>query len=186
MNTLDISILEENLDVGEHGDKIVDYGHNYHIGEVLESISTDNVDVYNSDLYNFISEEPDWVEEAIDEFGWDGVGKSLTQAAQMGESLKISADLYDSLENIVQYYALSELEYRGVKELDEETYEDLCVGLQNFHDSNKLSDIDEFVEGFVEEHNLLPSLDERSEEAASLSEEVNDGLESKEQDEPEL
>lgn len=70
------------------------------IQDATSEIADNNIDIYFSDLYKWVADESDWVERALDEFGWDGCGGDLSKAIQMGQSLKNQEILNEALEEL--------------------------------------------------------------------------------------
>ena len=65
--------------------------------DAISEFADGRTSIYYSDIKNFISENVDAVNDAIDEFGWDGCGKDLMKAGQMAEFLTIERKIYDDL-----------------------------------------------------------------------------------------
>lgn len=68
--------------------------------DAIAEFADGRVSIYHSDIMNFLRDNPEAVERAIDEFGWDGCGGTLEKAAQMAEFMQIESDLYDDLRNV--------------------------------------------------------------------------------------
>lgn len=68
------------------------------------------VDIYYYDIKQFIINNIELVEEALDEFGWDGCGKDLHKAGQMAQFLQNERQLQEDFEPIKNRIALDYLE----------------------------------------------------------------------------
>ena len=68
------------------------------------------VDIYYYDIKQFIINNIELVEEAIDEFGWDGCGKDLHKAGQMAQFMQNERHLQEDFEPIKNRIALDYLE----------------------------------------------------------------------------
>lgn len=82
-----------------------------YIGDAVVEIADGNVSIYYSDILNFISENVEAVEDAINEFGWDGCGGTLHKAGQMAEFLQNEREIYDHLEDAMLLLAVDHLRY---------------------------------------------------------------------------
>lgn len=52
-------------------------------------------------LFQFMADHPEEAEEALDEFGFDGCGKTLEGVAQMAEYLYTERMIYESLSDLI-------------------------------------------------------------------------------------
>lgn len=73
-----------------------------YIDDLILELADSNVDVYTSDLYEWAGTNigHDYTKQAIDEFGWDGVGAELDKAYMMGQYLRNSELLTEALDDI--------------------------------------------------------------------------------------
>jgi len=141
------------LDLGDHGDEFLNYSYSDTISDAMTEIADGNIDIYNQDLYNFISEEPNWVEEAISEFGWNGVGSTLVGAAQMGQLVKYERDLYDNLDdcikNVAYNYLQSDLE---LDEIPDELIESIDEWATDIDSDEKIGFLNDKIDEWIEEN----------------------------------
>ena len=68
--------------------------------DAISEFADGRVSIYHSDIMDFLRNNPEAVERAIGEFGWDGCGGTLEKAAQMAEFMQIESELYDDLRNV--------------------------------------------------------------------------------------
>lgn len=84
-------------------------------------------------------------------------------------------------DDILYGYALTQLEYEDITEVDE-TFKD-AFDSRNFDEYNRFSDINDFVNKYIEEHNLHPSIEEVTNAAEDLSAENNQACKDIDRDE---
>ena len=67
-----------------------------------------HIDIYYHDIIEYLSDYTDEVNAIIDEFGWEGVGRDIYQAAQMAQGEEIRSELCGNISQIIykltQYY----------------------------------------------------------------------------------
>lgn len=114
--------LESGLDLGEYGEYLNDYRDtSAYICDAISEIADNNTSIYHSDIMSFLSDNPEAVEDAIKEFGWDGCGGTLEKAAQMGEYMTIENDLYSHMADALMLCAVHFIHYDlKVEEIPEE------------------------------------------------------------------
>ena len=104
--------LVESLNLGDHGDRLNDYrDSSSYICDAVSEIADNDTSIYYSDIAAFISDHVHAVNDAIEEFGWDGCGGDLYKAGQMAEFLTIERDIYDHLSDAVMLTACDFLRY---------------------------------------------------------------------------
>ena len=77
-----------------------------YICEAISEFSDSRTSIYYADIKDFICNNFDKVEEAINEFGWDGCGGDLYKAGQMAEYISIEREINDDLDDIIKYITL--------------------------------------------------------------------------------
>lgn len=149
---LNVNELKNNLNVGDYGEDITNYNGNSYICDVISEIADNNTSIYYSDIKNFISDNVEYVENAIDEFGWDGCGSDLMKAGQMGEYLKIQDDIYTNLDDVILYYAYYYLsDVLDIKEITEETNNDIIDTCSDIDTNDRIETIEETIKNLFEE-----------------------------------
>lgn len=103
---LNINELLKDLDTGEYGYEFENYNDSHYICDVISEIADSNVSIYYSDIKEFICDNIDCFEDAINEFGWNGCGSDFYKAGQLAEYLKNQQELYDHLDDSILNYAL--------------------------------------------------------------------------------
>ena len=113
---------------GEAKDFVADYymfNRDDYLTDLFGCRADNAIDIYTSDLYEWAKDHMEDVENAITEFGWEGVGKSLTGAIQMAEYNVYEGYLYDNQDEIRLAWAL-----KLAKDIAEE--EDIDIDSINF------------------------------------------------------
>ena len=83
--------------------ELAEYYDNYdYICDAISECADSNVSIYYSDIERFMSNNIQAVNDAIDEFGWDGCGSDLHKAGQMAEYLENERLIYEDLEEVAQ------------------------------------------------------------------------------------
>ena len=77
-----------------------------YICDAISEFSDSRTSIYYADIKNFICNNFDAVEEAINEFGWDGCGGDLYKAGQMAECMSIEREINEEIEDIIKYITL--------------------------------------------------------------------------------
>lgn len=97
----------ENLN-GYSIDFIADYypGSSQYICDAISEFSDSNTNIYYPNIIEFIKDNPDAVNDAINEFGWDGCGGDLYKAVQMAEYMSIERGINEEIEDIIKYITL--------------------------------------------------------------------------------
>ena len=139
--------IMENLELGNYGNEITNYGENSYICDAVSEIADSNTSIYYSDIMSFISNDPESVNEAIQEFGWEGCGSDLYKAGQMAEYLTIEREIYNNLDDVIMYYALDYYQDHYSKDITDERLEDLKGELSSIDNNDKLYRIIDAVDG---------------------------------------
>ncbi len=151
---LNVKELMNNLFVGDYGWEIVEHNETDYICDAITEIADNNTSIYYSDIKEFIVNNFDAVEDAINEFGWDGCGSDLYKAGQMAEFITIERDLYNNLEDIIKYAAYAYLINNGFENLDENIIDAVNDALENIDNNDYISDIYDAVNAVLEENNI--------------------------------
>lgn len=104
------------------------------IGDAITSCADDNVEIYYSQLHNWLSDNTDKFEDALNEFGWDGCGKDFYKAIQTAQFMDNERTMYDQLDDIMLYYVLNSLKLEGLEEITEKQLDELesyCMSVDN-------------------------------------------------------
>jgi hypothetical protein len=125
-----------------------------YICDAFSEFADGRTSIYNSDIKKFMCENPDAVEDALNEFGFDGCGNDFYKLGQTAEYLQIERALYNDMVGIIQALAREYLEnvileqdYNGDKLAD--ALEELADALENIDNNNRLDDIADAVNDFL-------------------------------------
>ena len=151
-NLLNIDEMIKDLYLGEYGDNILSYDGSEYVGDAITYIADNNVDIYYSDLAEYLKHNSGYVEQAIQEFGWEGCGSDIWQAIRMGQYLEIEEDLYENLDNILKYYTLKYIQEKHYEEMVTDNFDELFEK-EDFDNNNTLSDLEEWADEFIEDMN---------------------------------
>lgn len=154
---MNISDLINDLDLGEYGQDFVDnyelenVGSSY-IDDIISEFADSKASIYYSDIADFAKDHFDDISDAINEFGWDGVGKDLYKAAQIAEVLLIERDIRDHEEDILKYmgYAYATVVLNS-NDIPEEIIEVVNNACEDYPD--RFWDISDAVDGALEDSN---------------------------------
>lgn len=146
---LDVRELQDEFDgFSSYVADLGDYNGGYICDDITE-IADANTSIYYGDITEFIREYPDDVNDAINEFGWDGCGKDIYKAAQMGEFLKNERDIYDELTKYLKYRAYRLLIKNGYETITDEQNDEIENTAENQDTGEYLSTFDDKVLSIV-------------------------------------
>ena len=114
-----IESLQEDLDLGDYGDQCVDYGEDYIIDRFCD-VADENVDLYYHDLFKWLPDNYEWIEEAAVQGLLEGANGDLIKITQMAQHICFSQNMYDHQEDIVKYVTLESLKDVGVYAVSQE------------------------------------------------------------------
>ena len=86
----------------------------HYLRDMIGDAAEMSIDLFDAPLYQFIGEHPDCAEEALEEFGYDGCGKSLLGIARMAEYIYYERKLYDILNPIITVLLLRGMFCSGI------------------------------------------------------------------------
>lgn len=152
VNTRD---LLDDLDTGDYGGNLNDYrDSSAYICDAISEIADNNTSIYWYDIKRFIADHVDAVEEALDEFGWDGCGRDLMKAGQMAECITIERDIYDHLADSLLAAAVDFIRYDLEREqIPAELAELLREWADEADNDDRMSDIPDKIRAYFEAKN---------------------------------
>lgn len=132
MEKLNVYELKQEMgrNIGEYGDRMIDYDNGY-ISDVIQEIADNGVDIYNYALWDWAKDNSEYVEDAIDEFGWDSKNSTLIQLFQMSQYLQIQEELYENLDDIIIYWIYDKIEYEEITLEEKQAIIDYCYRIDN-------------------------------------------------------
>ena len=143
--------LESGLNLGDYGEYLNDYrDSSSYICDAITEIADNNTSIYHSDIMAFLSRNPEAVEDAIDEFGWDGCGGTLERASQMGEFLTIERDLYDHMADAVMLAAVHFIRYDlKIEEIPEELADLIRQWADEANNNDRMDEIPDKIREYL-------------------------------------
>lgn len=116
-----------------------DYGDNNYICDIITEIADSNIDLYNSDLLEWLKDNYSIIEEANTEFG---ASNDIIKQCQQGQYYQYTNEIYGNLSDYIKVYAydyiLNTLE---IEEITEKQCEEIGNELINIDNNNRLEDI---------------------------------------------
>lgn len=148
MTMLKVSEIKRNK-LNSYIDCLNDYDNGY-ICDIISEVADSNTSIYFSDIIEFISNNVEEVNDAIEEYGWGGCGSDLYKAGQMAEFRKNENEMYEELEqglfNVALSYIEHTLEVEKISDEQLDEIEGLCADTDN---NDRLEDFLEKVEEIV-------------------------------------
>lgn len=96
------------------------YNHENDIDEIIRDIADNNVDIYTSDLMDWVKDNYNYVEDYIKEFGIDSNNFDFIGAVRGGQYLYIEETLYNNKSDMLEYLAYYILQEKDIEEIDED------------------------------------------------------------------
>lgn len=96
------------------------YNHENDIDEIIRDIADNNVDIYTSDLMDWVKDNYNYVEDYIKEFGIDSSNFDFIGAVRGGQYLYIEETLYNNKSDMLEYLAYYILQEKDIEEIDED------------------------------------------------------------------
>lgn len=151
MEELKKGLDSEVLDLFDSG---VAYSGCYYICDMISEVADNFVDIYNSDLLDWVKNNYEYIEEALDEFGTpqDSNGRAdFIKMIQQGQYLYYERLFYYNLDDFIKYYVLKYLIDNKINIDDEKLEELLEVDSTDIDNNDYLEDIDSYVEEFLKD-----------------------------------
>lgn len=151
MEELKKGLDDEVLDLFDTG---VDYNGCCYICDMISEVADSSIDIYTSDLLDWVKNNYDYIEDALDEFGTpqDSNGKAdFFQMIRQGEFLYYERLFYDNIDSFIKYYVLKYLIDNKISIDDEKLEELLEVDSTDIDNNDYLEDIDDYVEEFLKD-----------------------------------
>lgn len=163
-NMIDLETLKQEIrqEIGADAAYLTgDYnGYNSTIEDAISERADSETSIYYSDIIKFISENVEAVNDAIQEFGWDGAGADLYKAGQLAEYLQIENSYREKADGIIKFAAVLDLIDAGKTEIAAETWEAIESELENVDISDRFDDITDIVKAAIEEADDEPEQEE--------------------------
>ena len=146
-------------------DFINDYDATYndYFCDAFSAFADNNTSIYYNQIRDFMKNNIEAVNDAINEFGWDGCGCDLYKAGQMAEYMQIERELYDDFDDIKKCLALdlidstSEADDEAERIFDtltdeekDELTSDFLAGLEAIDNNDRINEIESLYEAFIQ------------------------------------
>ena len=142
-----IEVIKSARNASDYAERIADYtGSSGYISDIFQEIADGETSIYYSDIIKYIADNVEAVNDAIQEFGWDGCGADLYKAGQMAEYLAIERDLYNNEDEVKQLYAANYIRHEYGEEIPAETWSAVLDALDNIGTGDRLNDIDDAIQ----------------------------------------
>lgn len=145
------NILEElkrdNQDLNIDIDSFTDYNESDYIGDVITALSDDNIDVYTSNLLEWLKNNYDVVEQANEELG---TSNDIIKQCQQGQFYQYNNEMHENLDSYIKVYAYDYiLNTLDIEEITEEQHEEIESELISIDNNNKLEDIKNLIDNIL-------------------------------------
>lgn len=149
-NMVSIDVLDNGE--GSVKDFAIDYYNStMYLCDAIHEWADTSVDIYYYDIDKYLAENVEKVQDAIDEFGWDGVGGDLRKAAQMAQFLDIENDLWCQEEEIWKQIAFEYLENKH-QEVPAELIQAIEDWAYDFDNGDRIDDMIDNIEDWFADH----------------------------------
>lgn len=139
--------LENNYELESILYCFADYSNGY-ICDIITEVCDNNVDIYNSDLWEWAKDNEYYIEQAINEFGIDSNNFDLIGLFQQGQYFYYEETCYKNLDDIIEYLILSNLD---VEEISDAVYDEI-LNISGKEDNNaRIEDYIEEIEDLINE-----------------------------------
>lgn len=158
-----IEMLEERKNDLKRGmnDLSVDFASDYDLQtssyfcDLFCEYADSQVDIYNSDLFEWCKNNLEYVEEAVAEFGIDEKNFDLMRLVQSGQFLYNERQLFEDEEKIVELMVVNYLlnnEEEIEKEIDENELDEMFAEITSQFDSNdRCEDVVDVINKYIKE-----------------------------------
>ena len=148
--------LMEQLNTGDYGDRFTEYNDGY-ICDVIGEIADSNVDIYYSDLFEWVKDNYEYCEDAVKEglYSVEDRNFDFIKLIQVGQYEYNTHDLYENLDDSVKYFIYDNLELEEISEELQEFIDNLCDDVDNNEKlENILEQVNEFIENMEEDEEI--------------------------------
>lgn len=114
-----------------------------YISDIISQFADNNVDIYYNKLLDFVKENPESLDEVIEEGLYDpSVGYCFWDHVTAAQYMVVEQKINDNLSDIIRYLAISYLWRVSEKDMTK----DEVAGLEDYLDPYAMSTFDEIVE----------------------------------------
>jgi DNA-directed RNA polymerase specialized sigma54-like protein len=146
------AIIANAKSLTEYAEYVCDYYDSTgYISDTFAEIADNNTSVYYSDIIRYISEHVEEVNDAINEFGWDGCGADLYKAGQAAEYMQIENEMHQHAAEIIEAYAANHIRRNYAEEIPAETWERIADELETLDAGDRWDVIRDAVDEIMTE-----------------------------------
>lgn len=140
--------LENQIDLEDILYCFADYSNGY-ICDIIAEVCDNNIDIYNSELWDWAKGNDYYIEEAVRNFGIDDNNFNLMQLFRQGQYYYYDEICYKNLDDIIEYLILSNLD---VEEISDAVYDEI-LNISGKKDNNaRIENYIEEIEDLIEEN----------------------------------
>ena len=125
------------------------YNHENDIDEIIRDIADNNVDIYTSDLMDWVKDNYNYVEDYIKEFGMDLSNFDFIGAVRGGQYLYIEETLYNNKSDMLEYLAYYILQEKDFEEIDEDKATE--ISMINFDRIDTIEELEDELNEIIEQ-----------------------------------
>lgn len=124
---------------------ICDYSETAYISDIFAEWADGETSIYYNDIIKYISEHVEAVNDAIEEFGWDGCGSDLYKAGQMAEYLEINNWLWEHETEAYKVYALNWFRFEHGEEIRKEEWGRFVCEVEQYGQMDRIGEAVEIM-----------------------------------------
>ena len=119
--------------------------------DAISEFADSNTSIHYSSIMEYISNNPEAVNNAINEFGWDGCGKDIYKAGQMAEYQEIQNDIYDDLDNVIKLIAYKKAynNYDLINPTEDQNKAIDDIDCEGIDTDSRIEDIEDYVKSII-------------------------------------
>lgn len=150
LNVLDMK--PKSYELGELGDRFCDYSGHHYICDVISQIADNNINIDNSDLFEWAKFNYEWVEEAISQGLCDTSNPNILRMLQAGQYAQNTCYLYDHLDASMLNYCLNYIKYDlGHETMTQKQFDELETYCTNVDNNDTLDIFEDFCISLFED-----------------------------------
>lgn len=150
-----IKLLEMLPSIGDYSAALREYSDDY-ICDAITSIADGGINTGWYDCCEFLRDNPDAVEDAISELGWDGCGGTIERAIWSAQFFTIEREIYNELEDAILWYILQYIiEDLDIDELPEGVYNEIEEQAANYDNNDRLDTIKDDIQKILIDNNIM-------------------------------
>lgn len=130
-------------------DCVCDWDSGY-VCDIFSEWADNNITIHTADTYDFISDHVYEVEEAISEFGWEGVGKTLKGAGQTAEWIMYNNWVWAHEKEAMKIWALNYYRMTYGERISPDTWERMEEEMDDYGQFDRIDQVGDLVDEVAE------------------------------------